>query len=150
MQRRSSAQPRRKKRPRSRDAASRPASARINVYQTVPGRRRMRLDPIRRLVKRALSAESMKIAALNIILADDPYLHRLNLRFFGKDRRTNVISFDLGEVSEIYVSLDRARDADEVHYYILHGLLHLAGYDHRDRKESARMHRKCLEHLSYE
>lgn len=123
---------------------------RINIYHTAGRRPGARKDVIRRLIRKALRAEGKEIATVNIVIADDPYLRGLNERFFNKKRRTNVISFDLGEVSEIYVSQDRARDAYDIYYYILHGLLHLAGYDHRNVTERTRMHQRCLEYLEHE
>lgn len=149
MQRQSSDPPQPKKQARSRDAAPCSASVRINVYQAAGGQRRVDQAAIRRLVRRVLKAEKMELEALNIVLADDPYLRRLNERFFGKKRGTNVIAFDLGGIAEIYVSQDRARDVFDLRYYIIHGLLHVAGYEHREGKESARMRKKCLEYSNY-
>ncbi len=87
---------------------------------------------------------------LNIVIKDDAYLRGLNKEYFHKKRPTNVISFDLGDVWEIYVSRDRARDAEELNYYIMHGLLHLMGYDHNTRRDKLGMHRKCIELLQNE
>ncbi len=89
---------------------------------------------------------------IDIVLADDKELQRLNSSFRGIDRPTDVLSFSLAEgqplivddseiepAGEIYVSIERAAEqaADldvslnqELGRLIVHGLLHLAGYDH--------------------
>ena len=104
---------------------------------------------VRRAVREALAGQ-WPPDTINIVIKDDPYLRALNEEYFHKKRGTNVISFDLGDIWEIYVSRDRARDAEELDYYIIHGLLHLAGYDHHNKRDRLRMHRKCIELLQNE
>ncbi|MDH4211415.1 MAG: rRNA maturation RNAse YbeY [candidate division WOR-3 bacterium] len=122
---------------------------RINIYNTTD-RQRIDRPSIRRLVKKVLKDERKDLPAVNIIIADGRYLRRLNEIFLNRKRTTNVISFNLGEVSEIYLCDKMARDSYELNYYIVHGLLHLLGYDHRNKREGADMHRKCAEYLSNE
>lgn len=122
---------------------------RIGVYVT-SGRTRAKKTKIKRLIKKVLAAEDKQLAVVNVILTDDQYLTRLNELYFKKKHATNVISFDLGEVSEIYVSEDRAGDVYELYYFILHGLLHVIGYDHRNKREDSLMEKKCVEYLSDE
>lgn len=122
---------------------------RIDVYAT-SGRTRAKKTKIKRLIKKVLAAEDKQLAAVNVILTDDQYLTRLNEMYFKKKHATNVISFDLGEVSEIYVCEDRADDVYELYYFILHGLLHVIGYDHRNKREERLMKKKCVEYLSDE
>ncbi len=122
---------------------------RINIYNTTH-RQRIDRPAIRRLVKKVLKDEGKAISAVNIIIADGGYLRRLNEIYLNRKRTTNVISFNLGEISEIYVSDKMARDSYELNYYILHGLLHLLGYAHRNKREGADMNRKCAEYLTNE
>jgi probable rRNA maturation factor len=90
---------------------------------------------------------------LSVLLAGDERLRALNLQFRGKDKPTDVLSFpalpeDSGQGGDLAISLDTAsrQAADcghtletEVKVLILHGLLHLAGYDHgRDRGQMRR------------
>lgn len=86
---------------------------------------------------------------VHVLLADDATLRRLNLQFRGKDKATDVLSFPASETTtfhgdkklagDLAVSLETAaRQAkkfghtlkDEVRVLVLHGLLHLAGFDH--------------------
>jgi probable rRNA maturation factor len=91
--------------------------------------------------------------AVDVLLADDRTLRRLNRDFRGKDKATDVLSFPtvaelrLELAGDLAISLDTAaRQArehghslrDEVRVLLLHGLLHLSGMDHEtDRGEMA-------------
>ena len=87
--------------------------------------------------------ESDKSASL--ILVDNDEIHRINKEYRGKDYVTDVISFeesdeeDLDYLGDIFLSVDKAIDQAEVYghsierefaFLIIHGLLHLHGYDH--------------------
>lgn len=89
----------------------------------------------------------------SVLVTSSQRLRALNGRFRGKKRATDVLSFPGAEfvdgfAGDIAVSLDiAARNAralghsvgDEVRILVLHGLLHLAGYDHEtDKGEMAR------------
>ncbi len=90
--------------------------------------------------------------AITVVFVDDRTSRRLNRRFLGHDRPTDVIAFPLGEEpnleGEIYVNLDKARRqartfqvtaANETARLIIHGTLHLLGYDDRTRAKARRM-----------
>jgi probable rRNA maturation factor len=91
---------------------------------------------------------------VDVILVDAPTLADLHARFLGDPSETDVIAFDLGEeggegpAAEIYVSLDRARSVArarggrverEVALYIVHGALHLCGFDDRSEEDRGAM-----------
>lgn len=88
---------------------------------------------------------------MTIALVDDDTMRRLNRRFAGKNRATDVLSFPadgpfLGDiVIATGVARRQAREAghrysDELKVLALHGLLHLLGYDHHtDDGEMARL-----------
>src|ERR1700678_2622437 len=81
---------------------------------------------------------------VHVLLADDRTLRRLNRHFRGKDKATDVLSFPavesgVGVAGDLAISLETAaRQAkqvghslrDEVRVLLLHGTLHLAGFDH--------------------
>jgi probable rRNA maturation factor len=93
---------------------------------------------------------------VTLVLASDEAVRRLNKRYRGKDRATDVLSFGLGDGSrvgepfgDIVVSVDAARrqarqygatTRQEIVRLAVHGTLHLCGYDHHERREAARMH----------
>ncbi len=105
------------------------------------------------LVKSVIEAENIPVAELNVIAVDDEYLRKLHREYLHDDTYTDVMTFALDETgekeAEIYVSIDRAQIqakqygvevAEEVARLIVHGLLHLKGYDDHTEKERARMH----------
>ena len=86
---------------------------------------------------------------ISITFVDDEGIQRINKQYLSKDRPTNVISFSLQEgefgdinpamLGDVVISVDTAiRDADkgnlsfdeEIFFLIIHGLLHLLGYNH--------------------
>ena len=84
-----------------------------------------------------------------ILLADNKTLRRLNRGFRGKDKPTNVLSFPgtgdhAGDIAIAYgVTKAEAKAAgktfaDHATHLVVHGVLHLAGYDH-ERESDARM-----------
>jgi probable rRNA maturation factor len=85
--------------------------------------------------KRALRAARGNIDELSIAFVDDATMRALNRKFRRKNKTTDVLTFP----DEIVISLDQARRqarderhslATEVRYLILHGILHVLGYDH--------------------
>ncbi len=96
-------------------------------------------------------------AELSVLLTDDPGIHRLNHRYRGKDRPTDVLAFELDgadvsgrtrSLGDVVISLDTAaRQAKtkgrpvmaEVTLLLAHGLLHLVGYDHARPAQKRRM-----------
>ena len=106
-----------------------------------------------RFVTRASRAARLH-GAVNVLLTGNSELRALNSRFRGKDRPTDVLSFPpvlgLGNAftGDVAISAEMAAHnarllghsaAEEVEILVLHGLLHLAGYDHeRDHGEMAR------------
>lgn len=95
---------------------------------------------------------------ISVSIVGDRTIRRLNREYLGRDKTTNVISFslqegDFGDVNpqalgDVVVSADTAaREAEEgglafqarLTFLLLHGMLHLTGYDHeRSGEEEAR------------
>ena len=100
-----------------------------------------------------------EIGELNYIFCSDPYLLAINRQFLDHDYETDIITFDNSEdylletghrgvSADIYISVDTVRvNADaygegfdrELHRVIVHGLLHLIGYDDGDAWHQQRM-----------
>lgn len=102
---------------------------------------------MRRLVRHVLASEEAPLKEVHIIIVDDGYMTGLNSEFLSKHGSTNVIAFDLGDVSEIYVSCDQVREADDLYYFVVHGLLHLAGHEHEGTRAEKNMHDTCMKYL---
>ncbi len=98
-----------------------------------------------------------RAAEVSVVLADDPFIRRLNRDHRGKNQPTNVLSFPLedassakgrtmllGDVVLAYRTIRReAKDegkrlASHAAHMLVHGTLHLLGFDH-ERAEAARI-----------
>ena len=113
------------------------------------------------LTQKIIEAMNLVPESVNIICTDDPRLRKMHEQYLDDPSETDVITFDLGEdgniEGEIYISIDRARAQaeeygvsvdEEVLRLIIHGLLHLKGYD--DLGEQARKEMKKQENLFVE
>jgi len=102
---------------------------------------------ITRAAEAAAKAAGLK-GDIAILLAGDRKLRALNRDFRGKDKPTNVLSFPFGGGGDIAIAYDTtAREAkeqgktlaDHAMHLAVHGVLHLAGYDHIRPKDARLM-----------
>ena len=107
--------------------------------------------------KNILNDNNQDTAAISIILSNDEKLRQLKKQYFREDLLTDVISFNLEEKGnpvegEIYISINRVsenakkykQDIEiELKRVIIHGCLHLLGYDDQTPEEKKAM--TCLE-----
>ena len=115
----------------------------------------------RRAVSVVLAGESVTSATISVAVVDDPTMRELNRRYLNHDYNTDVLSFLLEESDgqldgEIIVSADtavlRAGEFDwsagnELLLYVIHGTLHLTGYDDHCDAERGHMRRKEMQYL---
>jgi len=118
-----------------------------------------RIRSVRKLKKYLFSIfkkENKSLHSLNIVFCSDNELLKLNREFLSHDFYTDVITFALnrkGEaiIGEIYVSIDRVGDnakknnetfKRELHRVIIHGVLHLCGYNDKTSKDRKLMKEK--------
>jgi probable rRNA maturation factor len=114
-----------------------------------------------RKAKAALEALGLGDSELSVSLVRDDEIRELNRRYRDEDHATDVLAFALREgefgcvgeaLGDVVISLDTARRQarehrgtlpDEVERLLVHGILHLAGYDHEiSPREERRMQRK--------
>ncbi len=88
---------------------------------------------------------------LEIVFVSDSTMRKYNRRFSGKNKSTDVLSFDIDKTYVIIVSVDTARKnailygekfEDEVLRYVVHGILHLLGFDHKVEAFKEKMRNK--------
>jgi probable rRNA maturation factor len=107
---------------------------------------------VRRLLLRAVERPELAgtTGTVVVVLADDARLKALNARFRGTDRPTNVLSFPdprvpLGGLALALETVKREAVAQEKDFVshskhlILHGFLHLLGYDHQSARQARLM-----------
>jgi probable rRNA maturation factor len=113
---------------------------------------------VARWAARMLAALAMEDAELSVHLCDDRTIHALNRDFRKKDKPTDVLAFAVREargtvvpaalLGDVVISIEtatrQARAAsravdEEIAMLLAHGLLHLLGDDHRNRREERRM-----------
>ncbi len=110
-------------------------------------------------LRAVLSRENKYGVTINVIFTDDKYMRGLNNNYLGEDRTTDVMSFNIDEemLGEIYISLPEARRQAqergipikvEIKRLLIHGLLHLLGYDHVTGDERPLMFTKQERYLS--
>jgi probable rRNA maturation factor len=122
----------------------------------------------RRAVAAVLARESATPAEVSVLLADDTRVAELNRDYRGRDRPTNVLSFPAGGPSwpgaegpvllgDVVVALEttsREADAeglrvpDHLAHLLVHGTLHLLGYDHETDGEAELMEAREVDLLA--
>jgi probable rRNA maturation factor len=110
-----------------------------------------------------LIAEGVREATISLAIVDDATIRPLNARYLGHDYATDVLSFVLEQTvgkleGEIIVSAETALQSaerfgwaagDELLLYVIHGALHLVGYDDLQPQVQAQMRSREREHLSH-
>ena len=123
---------------------------------------------LERFVLRARKSMSLR-ETVNVLVTSSHELRSLNRQFRGVDKPTDVLSFPSPDAAhreakrlagEVAISVDIAREnadrlghsvADEIKILALHGILHLAGYDHEnDNGEMARKEMRLRRNLKLE
>jgi probable rRNA maturation factor len=127
------------------------ADIRIATLDPEWRRRLPRAEALVRASARAALEGRSGAGTLNVALADDALLCRLNAEFRGKDKPTNVLSFPAGApgaLGDVALALGTcAREAKaqrktlaaHVRHLVVHGTLHLLGHDHETDADALAM-----------
>ena len=121
---------------------------------------------ILQIIRRVMKEEGRTAKSLSVVLTDNRHIRDLNHEYLGQDALTDVISFPLEDLDwpathhgsgnggingEIIASAELAvQQAQAIHgnpeaellLYLVHGLLHLIGYDDRTPMDARRMHER--------
>ena len=120
------------------------------------------LQKLRSAAREVLTGEGIRSATISLAIVDDSTMHQLNRKYLRHDYPTDVLSFVLERDDEtldgeIIVSADTAtRSCDEYGWsaenelmlYVIHGLLHLVGFDDHAPADRRRMREKEAEYLT--
>lgn len=119
-------------------------------------------DFIHRLVAQSLLAGTGRVddCEVSVVLSNDQHIQILNAQYRGKDKPTNVLAFPVGGedmpgiegmpllLGDVFLAFEtlvtEAQDQQKdflshAAHLLVHGVLHLCGYDHQDARESEEM-----------
>ena len=114
---------------------------------------------ITKAVLKILSQEQIKKSGeITLCFVHDLKIKELNLKYLGKNNPTDVMSFDITQAkdakklfADIVISTDRAFDNAltfhtkplfELYLYVIHGILHILGYDDKSKRDRLFMRKK--------
>ncbi len=106
-------------------------------------------------LKLVADSEVRKLGNINIIFCSDNYILDVNMKYLQHDYFTDIITFDYCEGNvlsgDLFISVDSVREnsvffktefADELNRVIVHGILHLIGYDDHTPEDQKIMREK--------
>lgn len=120
-------------------------------------------DQVKNIIEYTSTSINLIASSITVIFVDDEKLARMHGEFLNDPTPTDIITFDLGEdktEGEIYISTQRASEqakqfncteSEELLRLIVHGLLHLKGYNdlaEKDLKEMKTLENQLVEKLS--
>ena len=114
--------------------------------------------------KKILCDNNIFNGVVTIIISNDDFLRKLKLKFFNQDVLTDVIAFNLEDENdpiegEIYISFNRVKEnakeynekfVNEFKRVMIHGCLHLIGFDdgtNEEKKEMTYLENKYLDYM---
>ena len=106
-------------------------------------------------LKMVAGSEVRRLGAINIIFCSDNYILDVNMRYLQHDYFTDIITFDYCEKDilsgDLFISIDSVREnalfygtefENELNRVMVHGLLHLIGYDDHTEEQIREMRAK--------
>ena len=125
------------------------------------------IKEIEKLVNFIIKKEELANPVYSIILVDNERIREINKEYRNIDEDTDVISFalednsniklDIRVLGDIYISIDKAKKQAleynhsflrELSFLVVHGFLHLLGYNHEEKEEEKIMFEKQEEILN--
>ena len=116
-------------------------------------KRRLNRTWIQATCQKILRIENVSSAQLNLIFVSRQRMQAFNKTYLGRSYATDVLAFNLSDdddelIGDIIISTDAViqnakefatNEADEIVLYIIHGILHLLGYDDHKPKDKQQM-----------
>lgn len=136
--------------------------ASINFFSQKPRFKLSNSKKISSWIKKTIEREGASLISLNYIFCSDDYLGDINIQFLKHKTLTDIITFNYNpsktEIEgEIYISVDRVREnaqtfetdfQTELNRVIIHGVLHLLGYNDKNKSQKKAMREKEDSYLS--
>ena len=142
----------------------------IGIFNQTNEKLDKELDELKDMLSDFCKREDLGNVIFNIIIIDNPTIHKINKEYRDKDAPTDVISFALEDdktviepdgvriLGDIYISIDKVHEQAleyghsfkrELSFLAVHGLLHLLGYDQMEKSDEEVMFKKQEEVLNY-
>lgn len=142
----------------------------IGIFNQTNEKLDKELDELKDMLSDFCKRKDLGNVIFNIIIIDNPTIHKINKEYRDKDAPTDVISFALEDdktviepdgvriLGDIYISIDKVHEQAleyghsfkrELSFLAVHGLLHLLGYDHMEKSDEEVMFKKQEEVLNY-
>lgn len=136
----------------------------MKVYVNYQNKRWKRYNIDFEKIANAAVSNVYKNSEISITLVDDKDIKKINKKYRNIDKPTNVLSFELGDdvlLGDIFISLDTVKSEakrenisveEHTAHMVVHGVLHLLGYDHINERDANRMESKetsILKKLGY-
>ena len=140
----------------------------VNVFFDTGFEKAADAERLRGIAEAVLKVENQPDAELGIVITGQAKIQELNKRYLGEDRPTDVLAFalkgtpsempfpapddDLDHLGEVVISVEQAAIQAKAHRHsldreiailLVHGVLHLAGYDHGEPDEEKAMKAKA-------
>ena len=117
----------------------------------IPGKR-----ILRRWLENAIRQENWEPGAINFIICNDEFLFKMNKKYLKHKMLTDILTFPMAEdgktvSADIYISIERVRDNSKLYKQqvkkelarvMIHGILHLIGYDDHEEEGKKKMREK--------
>ena len=109
-------------------------------------------DFLKKVAKKALKGENGKEIDLSIVFVGEAKMRKLNKRYRGKNKVTDVLSFG-SELNEIVICLREVKKnaktynstfKKELARVLIHAILHLSGYNHKEMQEKEEYYAKAV------
>jgi len=118
-------------------------------------------DKVSDWIASVIEENGQELSNLTFVFCSDDYLHEMNVEYLDHDTLTDIITFDNSDIEgiiegDIFISIDRVKDnaatigttfTDELHRVLIHGVLHLLGFDDKNNDAQALMRKQedsCL------
>jgi probable rRNA maturation factor len=117
---------------------------------------------MREVARAVLDGEGVKEAEISLAFVDNTTIHRLNKQYLDHDEPTDILTFPLSEpnakrlAGELVIGAEVAREhaearghdvQHELALYVIHGILHLCGFDDKSPQDAAAMRQRERHYL---
>ncbi len=117
---------------------------------------------LRQWIKSTIEHNHKKLQLINYIFTSDDYLLKINKQYLDHETLTDIITFDQSSnpnlvEADIFISIERVKEnskklkvlfSDELHRVMIHGILHILGYNDKVESEKKEMRKKENHYLA--